>query len=240
MHTIADDKNNLALLRSLRKDLVHKDEANSEKLREDARWDTFTEAVENISCACGKRDLGELAAGVRRIKNLLRRPGVRKTLARLESKEDKKGDKKPEGNCSCADCGKVIDGSVDPCAEGALCVDCGMKDRDTPPGEKEAKKDEKKAKKGTAFPPEMMGQGGGGDKKGAPPGAPQDEPEEEPPEEKPAKAPPSLRKKRGKKKKDKEKEKAATKPFGKPNKTMRAESKLRCRKHRMAAVFEDE
>ena len=236
--TIGDDKDNLALLRSLQKDLIRKEE----RQKEDARWNTFTEAVDNINCACGRRDLGELAAGVRRIKNLLRRPGVRKVLAQLEAKEGKEdkenGKKKPEGKCTCADCGKVIDGSVSPCAQGALCVDCGMKDRDVSPGEKEDKKDEKKAKKGTAFPPEMIGQGGGGDKQGVPP---EKEPEEEPPKKKPEpkepeKQPPGLRKKKGKKKNNKE---TNAKQWMKDKKKVRNEGKLRCRRYHMASMIED-
>lgn len=234
-HSIGDDQNNLSLLRSLREDLVGKDE----KQKEDAKWAAFEEAVEGIACACGKRNLGELASNVRRIKNLLRRPSVRKSLAQMEgegNKEDNGKSEKPTGACKCAKCGKVVDGSTEPCAKGALCIDCGMKSREAPPDEKENKKDEKKAKKSTAFPPEMMGQGGGGKNDNtAPAGEPEEQPIDKAAKEKEPTRVSSLRRKKTKKK-DKE---AMPKGMDRSKKKMRAEGKLRCRNYRMASVFED-
>lgn len=60
--------------------------------------------------------------------------------------KDKK-EKKPEGECTCAKCGQVIDGSRNPCVEGALCTKCGLKKTVDPEDDKGKKKSSKKPDK---------------------------------------------------------------------------------------------
>jgi hypothetical protein len=105
------------------------------------RWETLHRTASRIAEACDSHDLEELASSVREMKNRLRRPSIRKELARLEDK-----DKKPEGECKCAECGKLIDQSRSPCVEEALCVDCALKKK-TSSGDEEEKKKEKEKEK---------------------------------------------------------------------------------------------
>jgi hypothetical protein len=94
---------------------------------ESERWNNLSSTAKKISEACLSKDLNLLASSVREMKNRLRRPSIRKELARLEGKDDKipaKQDDEVEGDCQCAECGKTIDGSEDPCIKGALCVQC--------------------------------------------------------------------------------------------------------------------
>jgi len=167
---------NMDVLRSMREQLIDVS-SNKDMAHYKERWNSFGDAIGKMQEAIESEDLADLVAGVRKMKNLLRRQSVRKDLARMESDEkdlkngDKAGavadsakgnaEKKPKGKCSCARCGATIDGSEE-CIKGALCVECAMQKRPFAPGEKEDKKDEKKAKKGTAFPPEMIGMGGMG------------------------------------------------------------------------------
>jgi len=153
------DDNNINVLRGLRSQLIEDKEVVVQRARDNERWESFKKTSEAISESIEGQDLESLASHVRKMKNLLRRPSVKKDLARLESKEKGGKEEKPEGSCKCSKCNGTIDGYRE-CVEGALCPDCALKDRKAPPGEKEKEKDEKKAKKGTAFPPEMVGTGG--------------------------------------------------------------------------------
>lgn len=124
------------VLRDMRDKLVE-----SERMEriEDERWERLGAAVDSIAKACEDRDLEALASANRGLKNKLRAPGVRKALARLEAKgeEEPKGkdkipapkEKNPTGECKCDQCGKIIDGSKEPCVEGALCTRCALKNK---------------------------------------------------------------------------------------------------------------
>lgn len=170
-------------VQEMRSALISSGKIKQQEKPVEEHWNDFVDASDKIKVACEDQDLSSLASNVRKMKNLLRRPSVKKELARLESdetsdakvKELKGGkgkDEKPQGQCNCAQCGKTIEGSREPCEEGALCVDCGMKKRQRPPGEKDNKEAKKKAKKPTPFPPEMVGMAagqpgdGGGDSSG--------------------------------------------------------------------------
>jgi len=148
----------LAALQRLRDSLIRDDvsEERGRKRLDQERWSAFKRTAQGIIEAVDDQSLSGLVSSVRRMKNLLRRPSVKRDLAQMEAGGvSGKEDEKPEGSCACAQCGKTIDGYND-CIKGALCVDCAMKERDVPPGEKAKEKDEKQAKKGTAFPPEMI------------------------------------------------------------------------------------
>lgn len=231
------DQRNLDILRDMRDSLVENSKGREQRRRKAERWTAFDEVSQRISVACETQDLTELVSHVRKMKNLLRRPSVRKDLARLEDKEPKK---EIEGVCKCAQCGKTIDGSEGPCVEGALCVKCAMKKRVEAPGEKDKEKAKKKAEKGIAFPPEMMGMQGGGGMVGGeePPGgepeqrAAAPEPKVEP--EKPKEIPKKKIPKKKKEKKDKNKE------IGKAGKRPRIESRLRRRDFRRFGLDEED
>lgn len=102
---------------------------------ESNRWITLRRSAKRINEACEKQDLESLVSCVREMKNRLRRPSIRKDLARLEGKEkpQKENDEKSEGECTCSKCGKTIDGSVGPCIEGALCTACGLEKKKVDP-----------------------------------------------------------------------------------------------------------
>lgn len=71
--------------------------------------------------------------------------------------KDKKGN--PTGACRCAVCGKIIDGSKEPCVDDAKCTNCALKKKVV------SKKDQDKKKQKKAVPPSPgmgMGMGGGG------------------------------------------------------------------------------
>lgn len=190
----------LASLQRIRDALI-RDELSEERGRErleQERWNAFKRTAQGIVESVDSQSLSDLVSNVRRMKNLLRRPSVKKDLARMEDKDPNGKEEKPEGSCKCAECGKTIDGYND-CIKGALCVDCAMKEREVPPGEKEKEKDEKKAKAGVAFPPEMIAPGGQPENPedqavtNAPPEQQKDDDEEENPKE--PKVRPKLRKK---------------------------------------------
>lgn len=151
----------LAALQKLRDSLI-RDEMSEERGRrrlEQERWEAFKKTAQGIVESVDGQSLTDLVAGVRRMKNLLRRPSVKKDLARMEASGTGVGvdkEEKPKGSCKCAQCGETIDG-YNECVKGALCVKCAMKDRDAVPGETEKEKDAKVAKDGVAFPPEMIG-----------------------------------------------------------------------------------
>lgn len=237
------------VLREMRGHLIEDRDVPERNERERERWEAFTEAAEKIASSVGQRDLTELASGVRRMKNLLRRPSVRKDLAKLEANEkapdkipqkgkDARDDDKPKGGCKCAECGSVIDGYQD-CVDGALCVKCAMKRRDAPAGEKDDKDTEKKAKKAIAFPPEMTGAGGEAGQELPPEEDPEEEPEKDPKKEPPKKEKPqSLRRRKADKKKrdDEDEDEQGVKRKGK--KQRRQESK-RLRRRDYSRVLED-
>lgn len=199
------------VLREMRESLIRQSNKKDQQALEEERWNSFGKAAQDIQESVENGDLKELVANVRRMKNLLRRPSVRRDLARLEQEDNDKEKKEtvpkkdaPKGSCKCSECGGTIDGYRE-CVAGALCPDCALKSRKKSPGEKDQKKAEKKAKKGIPFPPEMMGVGGGGEEPGGEGGegeAPEEEPpEEEPPEEEPPEKKPPKNQKRKKKKK---------------------------------------
>ena len=120
---------------------------------EGERWNNLSSTAKKISEACDKKDLNSLASSVREMKNRLRRPSIRKELARLEGNES--GGKVPaskddeiEGDCKCAECGATIDGSEDPCIKGALCIKCAYakKPKKDDEDEKENRKDKEDRK----------------------------------------------------------------------------------------------
>jgi hypothetical protein len=150
----------LAALKAIRDSLIQDKESedrNRQRLEQE-RWESFQKTARGIVDSVESQSLPDLVASVRKMKNLLRRPSVKKDLARMEASEPDKEEKK-KGSCKCSKCGKTIDGYND-CIKGALCVKCAMKERDVVPGEKEQDKSEKEAKKGVAFPPEMIAPGG--------------------------------------------------------------------------------
>lgn len=233
-------------LREMRGQLISDDGQTEELERE--RWESFVEASNNIQESVEGQDLQTLVVSVRRMKNLLRRPSVRRDLAKLEGQEDtipSSGNKDKEavkGSCTCSACGAKIDGYRE-CVDGALCSKCALKKRETPPGESDDKKSEKKAKKAIPFPPEMVGMGGGGDDTtGADDTSASDEPEEKPEPSAKAdsgKVPPALRKSKLDKKKKKKKKVAPgdedeMEMKGGGKKQRRNESKLRRRDYRRA------
>lgn len=155
------------VLRRMRDQLVQQEQVERRREIEDERWESFRRAARKINMACEDRSLESLVTAARELKNRLRRPAVRKELARLEAndtdsdKEDKipaskdKKDKNPTGECKCEGCGKVIDGSKEPCVEGALCTRCALKN-------KVVSKHKQKKKKTVVPPSPEMGGGGGG------------------------------------------------------------------------------
>ena len=104
------------------------------------RWDTFCEIAQSICDACGEEDLVALAISVKNIKNKLRRPSVKKDLAKSiqEQKEQQKKEKKEkkekkypeEGEkpevAKCSSCGKVIKGAKP--VQGIMCTKCAFGD----------------------------------------------------------------------------------------------------------------
>jgi hypothetical protein len=162
MPKLGDLGGSVNVLREMRNQLVERDRRRE---IEDERWGSFGKTAEKIACACESRDLESLVTAARELKNRLRRPAVRKELARLESEDEPgederkskipaKKDKNPTGACKCASCGKVIDGSKEPCIEDAMCTDCALKN-------KVVSKDKQKKKK-VVVPPADTGMGGGG------------------------------------------------------------------------------
>jgi hypothetical protein len=125
---------NLEALRSLHDRLV----VHRESAAEQERWTTLSGDAQRILEACEGRDLEQVAAAVRTIKNRMRRPSIRKELARLD--ESKEKEEKPKGKCNCAHCGAVINGSKEPCLKDALCTKCGTEGK-VPKGEKEKSKE---------------------------------------------------------------------------------------------------
>jgi len=175
MPKLGDLGGSVNILREMRDQLVERDR---QREIEDERWGSFRKTAEKIEYACESRDLESLVSAARELKNRLRRPAVRKELARLESDDEPDGDKpdkipakkekNPTGACKCAVCGKVIDGSREPCLKDALCTDCALKNKVIP-------KDKQKKKK-VVVPPAGGGaeQGGGGGGGGAEQGGQQD------------------------------------------------------------------
>jgi len=180
---LGDLGQNLFVLRKLRDSLVYEKKPAEKSNVEEERWNTFSRISGMISEACEDRDLSALVSSIRDMKNKLRRPGVRKALERLESEEkskvsdkndsssdDEKSDKddspgkeispgkkreNPTGQCKCSACGKIIDGSKEPCVDDALCVKCALKNKVISKKDQDAKK----AKK--VGPPIDQGMGGG-------------------------------------------------------------------------------
>lgn len=230
------DQKNLDILRDMRDSLVENSKGREQRRRKAERWIAFDEVSQRISTACETQDLTELVSHVRKMKNLLRRPSVRKDLARLEDKEPKK---EIDGVCKCAQCGKTIDGSEGPCVEGALCVKCAMKKRVEAPGEKDQEKAKKKAEKGIAFPPEMMGmQGGGGMVGGGEPAG--GEPEQDAAMPEPKAEPEQQEKPKKKISKKKKEKKDKGKEIGKMEKRPRIESRLRRRDFKRFGIEEED
>lgn len=173
MPKIGDLGGSVEVLRQMRDQLVQKEREVQRREIEDERWSSFGKAASRIAEACEDRSLESLVTAARELKNRLRRPAVRKELARLEAsdeepekseKPEKKGkipaqkDKNPTGECKCAQCGQIIDGSKEPCIEGALCTKCALKNRVIP-------KDKQKKKK-VVVPPSAGGMDGGGGEQG--------------------------------------------------------------------------
>jgi len=162
MPKLGDLGRNVDILRQMRDRLVAEEGRAKEQEVEQDRWDSFSEVASEIIEACDNRRLEELVTAVRKLKNRLRRPAVRKELAKLEAdggndKIPAKKDKPITGQCKCAECGKVIDGSKEPCVEDALCTDCALKNRVVSKKEQ----DKKKKKKGVPPTPGMGSEGGG-------------------------------------------------------------------------------
>ena len=160
--TIGDLGRNVDVLRELRNSLVTERRIHERAEVDSERWGTFSQIAESIACACNERDLEALASSVRDMKNKLRRPSVRRDLERLESK-DKDADKakNPTGECKCADCGAVVDGSKEPCVDGALCTKCALKKKVISKKEQDAKK-AKKVGPPVSGQDQMPGDDGGG------------------------------------------------------------------------------
>jgi hypothetical protein len=186
---LGDLGQNLLVLRNLRDSLVHERKHKVTRSEvEEERWNTFSRISGMINGACEDRDLSALVSSIRDMKNKLRRPGVRKALERLEARDKPKVPKKddssdkddssqkddspgkeispgkkkdnPTGECKCSACGKVIDGSKEPCVDDALCVKCALKSKVISKKDQDAKK----AKKvGPPIDPGMGGGGGGVD-----------------------------------------------------------------------------
>lgn len=73
------------LLRRMRNQLV----ADEKKTRiDEERWNAFVCAATKIVESCSSRNLEGLVAASRELKNRLRRPSVKKELARLEARDD--------------------------------------------------------------------------------------------------------------------------------------------------------
>jgi hypothetical protein len=163
------------VLRELRDSLVSERNRRRSALG-DEQWEGLTVISNEIREACEKKDLDGVASSTRRLKNRLRNRSIRKRLERLEAKSPendddnrgksdssnkKNGDgsknsstnnsKYPEGECKCAACKKVIDGSRSPCVSGALCSDCALKKNVM------SKKDQEIRKKKKAVPASMAG-----------------------------------------------------------------------------------
>jgi len=176
MPRLGDLGGSVKILKDMRDQLVEND--RRVKIEEE-RWSSFGTAVSKISLACESRDLEQLVAAARELKNRLRRPSVRKELAKLEAtkssgdeaqkkkkvapkekesvpkekvsapksdnfKEKDKvvvpKEKNPVGQCKCDQCGKVIDGSKEPCIDGALCTHCALKNKVIPKHKQKKKK----------------------------------------------------------------------------------------------------
>jgi len=154
----------VAVLRKMRDQLVQQERYSKIQQVEDERWESFNRAASKIACACEDRSLESLVMAARELKNRLRRPAVRKELARLEAKDEPrekqdkipaKKDKNPTGECKCAGCGKIIDGSREPCVEDALCTRCALKNKVIPKNKQDKKK--------SVVTPSGGGGGGGGE-----------------------------------------------------------------------------
>lgn len=166
MPKLAELGRNVQVLRDMRNRLM---EQEAEKHLEEERWESFSEVVEEIRHACEERSLDGLASATRRLKNRLRRPAVRKALAEMDEKSGDdpsakipaKKETNPTGECKCSQCGKVIDGSEEPCLKDALCTDCALKKKVV------SKKEQDREKRKKAVPPSPgMGPDQGGDQGG--------------------------------------------------------------------------
>jgi hypothetical protein len=158
---MGDISGNINVLKDMRDRLMAESRDSETMIVEDERWGSFFEVSEEIVLACENRDLDDLVVAVRKMKNRLRRPSVRKELARLEAKDDDVSGKakSPTGMCKCDNCGKVIDGSKEPCVDGVLCTDCALKKNVVSKKEQDRKKRKKAVHPGMAG---MGGEGGGG------------------------------------------------------------------------------
>lgn len=164
--------NNVEILRNLRNQLIQDEQESRLNKVENERWGSFQSTASKIVEACEDRDLESLVTAARELKNRLRRPSVRKDLARLESDEDTnsgkknipaKDEKNPEGQCRCAKCKKIIDGSKEPCLDGALCSDCALENKVIP---KDRQKSKKEVLPAPDVPPGSGMAGGSGDNEG--------------------------------------------------------------------------
>jgi len=171
MPKLGDLGGSVDILRKMRDQLA--EEEKQSRIQEE-RWDTFVNTTKRIVEACEKRDLEDLVTAARELKNRLRRPSVRRELARLEAKKEddeqlqQQDDQQPQGQdddiqskipaqdkekkdkgvCKCAKCGQTIEGSKGDCIEGALCAKCGtkMKSKEKEDERCKCKGDDKKEK----------------------------------------------------------------------------------------------
>lgn len=183
MARLSEVSRGVELIVELKERLVSENNRRRSELDE-GQWDSLTRISSELFEACKKRDLDGVAASTRKMKNRLRRRSIKKRLECLEARgedfDDQKLERKkssstlggkdnkpsnnastndskqPEGVCKCSSCGKIIDGSKEPCIEGALCSDCALKEKVV----SKKKQDQKKRKK--AVPPTMMPTGTGG------------------------------------------------------------------------------
>jgi hypothetical protein len=160
-------KANLEILHSMRDQLIENRKQSLKEEQKSRRWKAIDGVIKGLMEAAEDRDLGKVAAKVRKMKNLLRKKGTKKELAKIKN------------NAVCSKCGKPLETVLgDEKVEGSLCVDCAMKSRVPVPGETQDKKNQKRADKISKFPPEaQMGMG-------APPAGGEEEPPDEEQEKK--------------------------------------------------------
>lgn len=155
---LGDLKGNLEALRIMRDRLAGEQVRGGQRVFEAERWGTLSRISERISQACRSRDLEEVAVAVKDMKNKLSRPSIKKALR--EAKEKKVA---TNGACRCEECHAVLEGTREPCIEGALCPKCALKNRALTKDAQAEKRARKSAAK--AGPPgggEGDGGGGGG------------------------------------------------------------------------------
>jgi hypothetical protein len=124
-----------------------------------SQWKALQDISEAILEACKERDIEEVAASTRKMKQRLRRRHIRRALRAIESSEGK-----PDGECKCSKCGAVLDGSEGPCLDNVLCTKCAL-EKDPNSDKARDQETKKNGSSSISAKPKEDEEGSGADKK---------------------------------------------------------------------------